>query len=792
MVAFEAAVAGGIPIIKALREGLTANRIEWIAGIINGTTNFILSRDARQGAGLRHRAEGGAAPGLCRGRPDLRHRGHRRRAQGDDHERDRVRHPGAVRQGARRGHHRRCRRPTSAMPSSSATASSCWASRAARDARHRAARAPDAGAGQAPDRQRRRRDERGGGAGRRGRHHAVLRQGRGRRADGLAPWSPTWSTSRGCTPPTPTTACRTWRSSPTRWPTRRSCRSSEVVTAFYLRLRVADQAGVLARITGILAEHDISIDAVLQREAAEGETQTDLIILTHDTVEGRMNAGDGADAGAADRAGADRAHPQGRAELMTYLSTRGDADRRAASATSCSKAWRPTAACTCPSATRRSTRPRWRAGAACRTPSSRSRSCRSTSTTSRPPTCSALVRARPTPPRSSARDEIVPLQRARGRACASQALSNGPTLAFKDMAMQLLGNLFEYELGAPRRDAQHPRRDLGRHRQRGRVRDARQAAACASSCCRPHGRMSPFQQAQMFSLQDANIHNIAIEGVFDDCQDIVKAVSQRPRVQAPATSIGTVNSINWARLLAQVVYYFAGYFQATRGNDERVSFAVPSGNFGNVCAGHVARMMGLPIERLVRRDQRERRARRVLPHRRLPRARQRPRRTRRRARRWTSARPRTSSASSSTCWAATPRARASCSASASRATAASTLDAATHSRASRASASSRAAARTPTAWRRSATPGERFGTLIDPHTADGLKVAREHRRPGRADDRARDRAAGQVRRDHRRGARHAAAAAGGAGGLEDRPRRCTVLPADAERVKSFIAAHDAA
>jgi threonine synthase len=110
--------------------------------------------------------------------------------------------------------------------------------------------------------------------------------------------------------------------------------------------------------------------------------------------------------------------------------------------------------------------------------------------------------------------------------------------------------------------------------------------------------MSPFQQAQMFSLQDANIHNIAIEGVFDDCQDIVKAVSNDLAFKR-RHRIGTVNSINWARLLAQVVYYFAGYFQATQSNEQRVSFAVPSGNFGNICAGHVARMMGLPIRRLV-------------------------------------------------------------------------------------------------------------------------------------------------------------------------------------------------
>jgi threonine synthase len=102
----------------------------------------------------------------------------------------------------------------------------------------------------------------------------------------------------------------------------------------------------------------------------------------------------------------------------------------------------------------------------------------------------------------------------------------------------------------------------------------------------------------MFSLMDENIHNIAVEGVFDDCQDIVKAVSNDLEFKR-RYKIGTVNSINWARLLAQVVYYFAGYFQATSDNTQQVSFTVPSGNFGNVCAGHVARMMGLPIRQLV-------------------------------------------------------------------------------------------------------------------------------------------------------------------------------------------------
>jgi threonine synthase len=114
----------------------------------------------------------------------------------------------------------------------------------------------------------------------------------------------------------------------------------------------------------------------------------------------------------------------------------------------------------------------------------------------------------------------------------------------------------------------------------------------------PHGRMSKFQQAQMFSLQDPNIFNIAVEGVFDDCQDMVKAVSNDLDFKR-RYKIGTVNSINWARLLAQVVYYFAAYFQVAKSNAERISFTVPSGNFGNVCAGHVARMMGLPIRHLV-------------------------------------------------------------------------------------------------------------------------------------------------------------------------------------------------
>lgn len=177
------------------------------------------------------------------------------------------------------------------------------------------------------------------------------------------------------------------------------------------------------------------------------------------------------------------------------------------------------------------------------------------------------------------------------------SLSNGPTLAFKDMAMQLLGNLFEYVLAKEQRELNILGATSG---------DTGSAAEYAMRgkkgirvfMLSPAGKMSSFQEAQMYSLQDKNIFNIAIEGVFDDAQDIVKAVSNDLDFKA-AHKIGTVNSINWARVVAQVVYYFAGYLRATDNSREKVSFCVPSGNFGNVCAGHIARMMGLPIHQLI-------------------------------------------------------------------------------------------------------------------------------------------------------------------------------------------------
>ena len=178
-----------------------------------------------------------------------------------------------------------------------------------------------------------------------------------------------------------------------------------------------------------------------------------------------------------------------------------------------------------------------------------------------------------------------------------QALSNGPTLAFKDMAMQLLGNLFEYALAK-----QHAELNiLGATS--GDTGSAAEYAMRGKKGVRvfmlsPYKKMSAFQTAQMFSLQDPNIFNLAVEGVFDDCQDIVKAVSNDLEFKN-RQKIGTVNSINWARVVAQVVYYFRGYLAATTSNDQKVSFTVPSGNFGNICAGHIARMMGLPIDKLV-------------------------------------------------------------------------------------------------------------------------------------------------------------------------------------------------
>ncbi len=175
--------------------------------------------------------------------------------------------------------------------------------------------------------------------------------------------------------------------------------------------------------------------------------------------------------------------------------------------------------------------------------------------------------------------------------------SNGPSLAFKDVAMQFLGNLFEYVLA----ERGQQLNILGATS--GDTGGAAEYAMRSKHGIRvfmlsPLGRTSKFQAAQMYSIPDANIFNLAVRGVFDDCQDIVKVVGEDAEFKAKY-AIGTVNSINWARVVAQSVYYFKGYFAVTTSNDQTVNFAVPSGNFGNIYAGMIARSMGLPIERLI-------------------------------------------------------------------------------------------------------------------------------------------------------------------------------------------------
>lgn len=368
-----------------------------------------------------------------------------------------------------------------------------------------------------------------------------------------------------------------------------------------------------------------------------------------------------------------------------------------------------------------------------------------------------------------------------------EALSNGPTLAFKDMAMQLLGNLFEYELarrgeqlnilGATSGDTGSAAEYAMRGKQGIRV-----------FMTSPNGRMSPFQQAQMFSLQDSNIHNIAVDGVFDDCQDIVKAVSNDLAFKRQYR-IGTVNSINWARLLAQVVYYFAGYFQATTRDDQRVSFAVPSGNFGNVCAGHVARQMGLPIEQLVVATNEND----VLDE----------------FFRTGVYRVRGSADTHETSSPSMDISKASNferfvfdllgrDGDRTRALFSTQLGREGRFDLSGDPAFGEAATRYGFRSGRSTHANRldtirdtwtRFGELIDPHTADGLKVAREHRVPGVPmlvlETALPIKFAATLReaigREPDRPARLA--------GIEDLPRRVTVLPADAARIMDYIARH---
>jgi threonine synthase len=367
-------------------------------------------------------------------------------------------------------------------------------------------------------------------------------------------------------------------------------------------------------------------------------------------------------------------------------------------------------------------------------------------------------------------------------------LANGPTLAFKDIALQLLGNLFEYALRGGERRLNilgATSGDTGSSAEYA-LRGKRDIAVFMLS---PRGRMSAFQQAQMYALDDPNIHNLAIDGTFDECQDIVKALAGDAEFKR-RHGLGAVNSINWARIAAQVVYYFKGYYAATARDSQSVSFAVPSGNFGNVLAGHVARQMGLPIARLIVATNEN-----DVLNEFFQTGRYRPR-----------------------------------GATETRATSSPSMDISKASNFERFmfDIAGRDAAQLSTLWQRlehdgqfdlAATPMwprvaasgfvsgvsthadrlatirdvyHRFDALIDPHTADGVKVGREFRDPG----------VPMICLETALPAKFAATIREAVGiepprppayaDIESRPQRCTRLPADAAQVAAYIAAHAAA
>jgi len=176
-------------------------------------------------------------------------------------------------------------------------------------------------------------------------------------------------------------------------------------------------------------------------------------------------------------------------------------------------------------------------------------------------------------------------------------LFHGPTLAFKDVALQLLGNLFEYllkERGERMNIVGATSGDTGS----AAIYGVRGKENIAIFILHPHGKTSPVQALQMTTVTDANVHNLAVKGTFDDCQNMVKTLfNDLPFKEKYA--LGAVNSINWARVLAQVVYYFHAYFRVAASLEQEVVFSVPTGNFGDIFAGYVAKCMGLPIGRLL-------------------------------------------------------------------------------------------------------------------------------------------------------------------------------------------------
>ena len=176
-------------------------------------------------------------------------------------------------------------------------------------------------------------------------------------------------------------------------------------------------------------------------------------------------------------------------------------------------------------------------------------------------------------------------------------LFHGPTLAFKDFALQLLGRLLDFVLERRQERVVIMGATSG---------DTGSAAIEGCRHCRyidifilhPHERVSEVQRRQMTTVLDANVHNLAVQGNFDDCQAMVKASFVGPDFLPEGRSLVAVNSINWARIMAQIVYYF--YAALALGGPERpVNFSVPTGNFGDIFAGYLARCMGLPIDQLV-------------------------------------------------------------------------------------------------------------------------------------------------------------------------------------------------
>ena len=175
-------------------------------------------------------------------------------------------------------------------------------------------------------------------------------------------------------------------------------------------------------------------------------------------------------------------------------------------------------------------------------------------------------------------------------------LHHGPTLSFKDVALQLVGRLLEHELARTPAEVTvlgATSGDTGS----AAIEGCRDRAGIELVMLHPHGRISEVQRRQMTTVTAPNIHNLAVEGTFDDCQDLVKAAfADRPfREQV---HLAAVNSINWARVAAQVVYYITTGV-ALGAPDRPVSFSVPTGNFGNILAADVARRMGLPVSQLI-------------------------------------------------------------------------------------------------------------------------------------------------------------------------------------------------